>query len=104
MTRVDESGSGRYAPIYLVDVPPYHLCRLIGTGVHFLHYPDDPSTPVASIEIVDAGTRLEPRAFESHTRHGPFGKVVRTRSAGVCMACLDKHGRQVALILVQEVG
>jgi hypothetical protein len=71
--------------------------------VHFLRYPEDPETAVASIEIVDEGTRLVPTAFESHTHSGPFGQVVRTRSAGVCMACLDQHGRQVALIVVQEI-
>ena len=96
-------GLRRNIPIYVIEVPPHHLCRLVGRAVHFLRYPDDPETPVASIEIVDEGTRLVPTAFESHTRAGPLGQVVRTRSAGVCMACLDQHGRQVALILVQEI-
>ena len=94
----------RQIPVYVIAVPPYHLCRLAGRAVHFLRYPDDPATPVASIEIVDDGTRLVPTAFESHTRSAPFGQVATTRTAGVCMACLDRHGRHVALITVEEIG
>ncbi|MCU0973820.1 MAG: hypothetical protein MUF80_07695 [Burkholderiales bacterium] len=101
---VTKHSTRRHIPVYVIEVPPYHLCRLAGRAVHFLRYPDDPSTPAASIEIVDDGMRLVPTAFESHTRSGPFGQVATTRSAGVCMACLDRHGRYVALITVQEIG
>jgi hypothetical protein len=95
--------TGNDIPIFLVEIGPHHLSRLVGRATHFLRDPTDATQPVASIEIVSDGVRLVPTAFESHTKDGVFGRVARTREAGVCMACLDRSGRYIAFILVDEV-
>lgn len=93
----------RHAPVFVIEVRPFDLCRLAGRAVHFIHDTDDPEKVLASVDIVDEGTRLTPTDVESHTNDGPLGHVTRTVPAGVCMACLDRHGRHVAIILVEEI-
>ena len=90
-------------PVFVAEIGPHHLSRLVGRGIYFLRDPTDGTTPIASIEIVDEGTRLVPTAFEAHCHDGPLSCVARTRTASVCMACFDRGGRQLAFILVQEV-
>jgi hypothetical protein len=95
--------AGDEIPVYLIEIGPHHLCRLVGRAVHFLHDPATPSPPLALVEIVDEVTRCVPTAFESHAPTGVFSRVVGTLQAGVCMACLDRSGRHIAYILVDEI-
>lgn len=96
-------GKPMHEPMYIVRVPPHHLSRLVGRGVFFLRDPDAVGVPLASVDIVQDGIRLSPTAFESHTQTGPLSRVARTATAGACMACYDRTGRRVAVILVEEV-
>ena len=86
----------------MIKVHPWHLCRLVGRGLHFLRDPDVSDEPVASVEIVYDGHRLLPRGFESHSRDGAFGRVASTRAAGIFLACLDADERAVAYIAIED--
>jgi hypothetical protein len=88
--------------LYVIDVQPWHLCRLVGRGAHFLRDPDISDDPIASVDIVYDGHRLVPRDFELHSRDGALGRVARTREAGVFLVCLDKDNHAVAYIVVEE--
>ncbi len=86
----------------MIEVHPWHLCRLVGRGAHFLRDFDISDDPIASVDIFYDGYRLVPRNFESHSRDGVFSRVAGTREAGVFLACLDKDGHAVAYIVVED--
>ena len=92
------------APLYIVTIPPHHLCRLVGRGIIFLHDQATPPQPIASIDVIDEGTRFVPTRFEAHGTSGPFSRVTQTRAAGVCLALLDRFGRHVAVIVLHDEG
>lgn len=92
------------APVFIVEVSPFHLSKLMGRGVHFIRDSNESGTVLASVDIVDEGTRRTPTKFESHTTSGPLSQVTSTIQAGVCMACVDRHGKHVAFILIEESG
>ena len=86
----------------MIKVHPWHLCRLVGSGLHFLRDPDVSDDPIASVDIVFDGYRLVLRDFESHSRDGALSRVAGTRQAGVFLVCLDKDGRVIAYIVVED--
>lgn len=90
--------------LYVIEVHPWHLCRLVGRGAHFLRDPDVSDEAIASVDIVCDGHRLLPRNFESHSRDGALGRVTGTREAGVFLVCFDKDDQVVAYIVVEEGG